>query len=206
MIIKLDSLAVPAKHAMSAKTRVELKFPSPSLEKRKQNQLHFLLMGKWQVLPSGQGGVPLYYHSDRQTTGNVLDYHHLSVLCLHFRVKILYFFPHSTSTMHAISRCQHHACKFCFLKSHSLRSSNTMVYPNIFLNIWQDMFRLKNQIRFPTLLMSGPQNPTFCFQYIFTCKMAWLEYQVNISKKRWNNHMHNARTDIFEILRITCII
>ena len=33
MIIKLDTLAVPAKHAMSAKTRVELGVPSPSLKK-----------------------------------------------------------------------------------------------------------------------------------------------------------------------------
>ena len=34
MIIKLDTLAVPAQHAMSAKTRVELIFPSLSLEKK----------------------------------------------------------------------------------------------------------------------------------------------------------------------------
>ena len=33
MTIKLDTMAVPANHAMSVKTRVELNFPSPSLEK-----------------------------------------------------------------------------------------------------------------------------------------------------------------------------
>ena len=37
MIINLDTLAVSAKHAMSANTRVELNLPSPSLGKRKQN-------------------------------------------------------------------------------------------------------------------------------------------------------------------------
>ena len=46
----MDALAVPAQHAiMSAKTRVELIFTSPSIENRRQNHFQLLHMGKWHL-------------------------------------------------------------------------------------------------------------------------------------------------------------
>ena len=56
MIIKLDTLAVPAKHAMSAKTRVELKFPSPFLEKKETKSASTLAYGKMAGLAEWAGG------------------------------------------------------------------------------------------------------------------------------------------------------
>ena len=45
--MKLDTLAVLAKHAMYAKTKVGVIFPSPTFEKKKAT-------GKWQVWANGQ--------------------------------------------------------------------------------------------------------------------------------------------------------
>ena len=65
MIVKLVTLAILAKHAMSAKIRVELNFPSPSLEKKEAKSVTTLTYGRRQVRPNGQGGVPLYNHNNR---------------------------------------------------------------------------------------------------------------------------------------------
>ena len=55
MKIKRDTLAIPTQHTMSAKARVELIFPFPSLEKGRQNHFQLLQMGKWHVWPFWQG-------------------------------------------------------------------------------------------------------------------------------------------------------
>ena len=63
MMIKLDTLAIPAQHAMSTKSRVELIFPSPSLEKGRQNHFQLLHMGKLHVWPFWAGTanqLPMY--------------------------------------------------------------------------------------------------------------------------------------------------
>lgn len=75
MIRKLDSLAVPAKHDMCAKIRVELYSPSPSHEKGSQIQFQLLHVGKWQVWPNGQGVVPFFVIRTRKHAGSVLVYH-----------------------------------------------------------------------------------------------------------------------------------
>ena len=46
MMIKLDTLAVSAKHSMSAKTRVELNFLSPFNEKMEAKSASTLTYGK----------------------------------------------------------------------------------------------------------------------------------------------------------------
>ena len=62
-MIKLDSLAVLAKPAMSAKIRVKINCHSPSIEKKGENQFQLLHMGTCQVWPKD---VTLYYHNNRQ--------------------------------------------------------------------------------------------------------------------------------------------
>ena len=44
MIIKLDILAVPTKQTMSAETRVELNFPTPSFERREAKSVSYLIL------------------------------------------------------------------------------------------------------------------------------------------------------------------
>ena len=58
MIIKLDTLAVPAQHAMSAKTRVELIFPSLSLEKKEAKSVPTLTYWKMAGLAEWAGRCP----------------------------------------------------------------------------------------------------------------------------------------------------
>jgi len=58
MIIKLDTLAVPAKHTMSAKTRVELKIISHSLEKKEAKSVSTLTYGKMAGLAEWAGRGP----------------------------------------------------------------------------------------------------------------------------------------------------
>ena len=58
MIIKLDTLAVPAQHAMSAKTRVELIFPSLSLEKKEAKSVPTLIYWKMADLAEWAGRCP----------------------------------------------------------------------------------------------------------------------------------------------------
>ena len=58
MIIKLDTLAVPAQHAMSAKTRVEQIFTSLSLEKKEAKSVSTLAYGKMAGLAEWAGRCP----------------------------------------------------------------------------------------------------------------------------------------------------
>ena len=58
MITKLDTWAVPAKQAMSAKTRVELNFPSPSHEKKEAKSVPTLTYWKMADLAEWAGKCP----------------------------------------------------------------------------------------------------------------------------------------------------
>ena len=82
MIIKLDTLAVPAQHAMSAKTRVELIFPSLSLEKKGGK-----ISSNSYLLEDGSFGrmgreVSAFIIITGKHASSVLVYHHLSVVTL----------------------------------------------------------------------------------------------------------------------------
>ena len=78
MIIKLDTLADPAKHAMSAKTRVELSFPSPSLKKggNKTSFNSYI----WENGRFGQMGREASLFIIITTGKNAGIYHHLAVI------------------------------------------------------------------------------------------------------------------------------
>ena len=58
MIVKLDTFAVPAKHAVSAKIQVELDFPSPFLEKKKAKLVLTLTYWKMAGLAELAGRCP----------------------------------------------------------------------------------------------------------------------------------------------------
>ena len=78
-VMMIKFLAVPAKHAMSAQTRVELNFPSPSLEKKEAKSVSTLTYGKMAGLAKWAGRFP-YFNITGKHAGSVLVYHHLSVL------------------------------------------------------------------------------------------------------------------------------
>ena len=80
MIIKLDTLAVHAKHAMSANTRVELNFPSPFLEKKGgkiDSNSCILENGKFGRM--GTEASLFIIITTGKHAGSILVYHHLPV-------------------------------------------------------------------------------------------------------------------------------
>ena len=80
MIIKLDTLVVTAKHALSAKIRVELSFPSPSLEKKEENSVPTLkYLGNGRFGHMGREVSLFIIITTGKHAGSVLVYHHLPV-------------------------------------------------------------------------------------------------------------------------------
>ena len=80
MIIKLDTLAVPAQHAKSAKTRVELIFPSLSLEKKGGKiSSNSYLLENGRFGRTGREVSAFIIITTGKHAGSVLVYHHLSV-------------------------------------------------------------------------------------------------------------------------------
>ena len=76
-------MAVPAKYAMSAKSRVELNFPSLSLEKKEAKSVSTLANGKMAGLAEWAGKVSLFIIiTTGKCAGSILVYHHLPVICL----------------------------------------------------------------------------------------------------------------------------
>jgi len=79
-IIKLDTLAVPTQHAMSAKTKVELILPSLSLEKkggRISSNSYLFENGRFGRM--GREVSAFIIITTGKHAGSVLVYHHLSV-------------------------------------------------------------------------------------------------------------------------------
>ena len=78
-------MAVPAKHAMSAKTRVELIFPSLSLEKKEAKSVPTLTYWKMAGLAEWAGTLSYTLSAfiiitTGKHAGSVLVYYHLPVI------------------------------------------------------------------------------------------------------------------------------